>query len=255
MLLEQLESVLFSPENGDVLVSVGDIIDGGFENDDMIRLLDEPWFNVAYGNHEQLMKRATKSITEEDFDRVSSFLIDQGGLQMVYDLNNDIATVDSIKKVAESLTKKELHWVANGGAWFYDVFYAKGFAYRRAQAAKLFQAELPLAIEVNHPKGRVGVVHAGLKGNNWNNIEFIARYRPNQLLWMRDHIMAFENDEKPAVKLGLVQGVDALVVGHSVPKRGLPLILANTMYIDVGAKQGKPPFVIEITDVLNAVMK
>tara|TARA_R110000765_G_scaffold229427_2_gene332917 strand:- start:554 stop:775 length:222 start_codon:yes stop_codon:yes gene_type:complete len=73
-------------------------------------------------------------------------------------------------------------------------------------------------------------------------------------MWMRDHIVSFEEGKKSALKVGRVKGIDALVVGHSVPTRGLPLILANTMYLDVGAKQGKPPFVIEINELMNAII-
>jgi len=255
LLMEQLDKAMFSPENGDTLISVGDLIDSGSECDLALGLLDKPWFKMVMGNHEWLMNQATKDITQKDFDRVSSFLIDRNGLQKLYDLRDGIALDDVAQEIDDALTREELNWTANGGAWFYDVFEVKGFAFRKAQAVALDKANLPLAIEVDHPMGLVGVVHAGIKSNNWGLVGAVARFRPQQLMWMRDHINGFESGDKTAYEAGFVKGVDALVVGHSVSRRRLPLIIANTMYIDVNAKGGFAPFVIEIIELINATSK
>lgn len=255
LLVQELKAIGFSPENGDILVSVGDIIDAGGENDETLLLLDEPWFHVTEGNHENLMKKAIKKLTEKNFNYVSSFLVDRAGMQKIYDLVDGIATDEVEMEIRDALTNDELNWIANGGAWFYDVFDQKGYNYRQRQANALMAADLPLAIEVSHPLGLVGVVHAGLKSNNWSLVGSVARFRPAQLMWMRDHINAFESGKKNAYEAGFVKGVDALVVGHSIPEQKLPLVLANTMYLDVGAKSGSAPFIIELSELLKATLK
>ena len=253
LLMEQLNNVGFDIKRGDKLISVGDLIDSGFENDQTLSLISEPWVDVAEGNHEKMMRTATKNMTKKDFEIISSFLIDQNGLQKLQDIKDDIAGEEVHHEVGNTLSPAEIMWISNGGAWFYDVFETKGFKYRKAQADSLASAKLPIAIEVHHPLGLVGVVHAGIKSNNWNMVGAIARIRPSQLLWMRDHITAFEEGRSNAYKAGFVKGVDALVVGHSIPRGNVPLVLANTMYIDVNAKAGKAPFVIEIRELLKAV--
>lgn len=54
LFLDLLEHINFDPAK-DRLFSVGDIIDRGPENLQMLSLLDEPWFYMVRGNHEQLM--------------------------------------------------------------------------------------------------------------------------------------------------------------------------------------------------------
>lgn len=51
-----LEHVKFDV-NRDRLISVGDLVDRGPENELCLRLLEEPWFYAVQGNHEQLMSQ------------------------------------------------------------------------------------------------------------------------------------------------------------------------------------------------------
>lgn len=50
-----LEAVGFSPENGDRLVSVGDLVDRGAHSDAALEWLSEPWFHAVRGNHEDML--------------------------------------------------------------------------------------------------------------------------------------------------------------------------------------------------------
>lgn len=51
---EALAQRSFDPER-DRLLSVGDLVDRGPDNADCLALLDEPWFHVVRGNHEQML--------------------------------------------------------------------------------------------------------------------------------------------------------------------------------------------------------
>ncbi|ARU05867.1 hypothetical protein CCO03_15345 [Comamonas serinivorans] len=52
-----LAMVHFSPEQGDRLFSVGDLVDRGPESDEVLNWLDKPWFHAVAGNHEFLALR------------------------------------------------------------------------------------------------------------------------------------------------------------------------------------------------------
>lgn len=53
--LEQaLASISFSPESGDRLFSVGDLVDRGLESEKVAYLIGNPWFHAVRGNHEQM---------------------------------------------------------------------------------------------------------------------------------------------------------------------------------------------------------
>lgn len=49
-----LDAVGFSPDAGDRLISVGDLVDRGPESDDVLDWLREPWFHAVLGNHEDM---------------------------------------------------------------------------------------------------------------------------------------------------------------------------------------------------------
>lgn len=53
-LLEQLAAVDFDARH-DRLIAVGDLIDRGSENLEVLALLDQPWFHSVLGNHEIMM--------------------------------------------------------------------------------------------------------------------------------------------------------------------------------------------------------
>lgn len=62
-LMQQLDDVEFDREQ-DLLISVGDIIDRGPDSVRMIALIDEPWFVMTRGNHEDLATSAIEQLEE-----------------------------------------------------------------------------------------------------------------------------------------------------------------------------------------------
>lgn len=55
LLILQLKELKFSPENGDRLFSLGDIINRGDESEKCIELLFKSWFFCILGNHEDML--------------------------------------------------------------------------------------------------------------------------------------------------------------------------------------------------------
>lgn len=123
----------------------------------------------------------------------------------------------------------------NGGLWFYALDEDE-----RARAASAF-ARLPLAIEVETARGRVGLVHAEVPGDDWTafrkmlldaerfvpaNMDHIERFA----LWGRDIIrrrVAFEG----------VANIDRVYVGHTALADWHSI--HNVRYIDTGAVYGR----------------
>ena len=54
-LMWELESLSFDFQK-DRLFSVGDLVDRGPKNMEVLRLLDEPWFHAVKGNHEDMLQ-------------------------------------------------------------------------------------------------------------------------------------------------------------------------------------------------------
>jgi serine/threonine protein phosphatase 1 len=56
VLENRLKKIGFSPEKGDRLFSVGDLINRGPDSKDVLKWLDKPWFFPVLGNHEIMVQ-------------------------------------------------------------------------------------------------------------------------------------------------------------------------------------------------------
>jgi serine/threonine protein phosphatase 1 len=119
-------------------------------------------------------------------------------------------------------------YVRNGGAWFIGMPKVEQQDY-----AVAFQM-MPLAIEVDLGRCRIGIVHADCPVENWADLE-AALNGPNRdmfeewMLWSRARY-----DERRADG---VKGIDTVFVGHTVVPAGFRL--GNVAYIDTGAVYGR----------------
>lgn len=118
----------------------------------------------------------------------------------------------------------DLHF-SNGGAWFY------GLAERERADIIDRLSELPLLIEVEVPKGLVGLIHADVPGSDWGALK--ARLNAGRrdtehlvaaCLWSRTRIMSGD--------ASVVRGIGAVVVGHTAVDQ--PVMLGNVIHIDTG---------------------
>lgn len=131
------------------------------------------------------------------------------------------------------------NYIQNGGGWF------MGLPEERRKLIANVLATLPYAIEIETPKGLVGIVHAEVPGGDWS--AFVdelesdcsnKRFRNLRecALWMRDK--ASRQDQTH------VANVDRVYVGHT-PMREWR-VLGNVYYIDTGAVFGNKLTVCEI---------
>lgn len=118
----------------------------------------------------------------------------------------------------------DLHY-SNGGAWYYGL--AEGE--RAAIAARLVR--LPLWLEVEVPKGMIGVVHADVPGADWTAFKAGLerddggrKALREECLWSRRRIMSGDST--------MVRGIGAVVVGHTPLQQ--PVMLGNVIHIDTG---------------------
>ncbi len=101
-------------------------------------------------------------------------------------------------------------WTKYGGGWFVNLPRE-----RQRQFADAF-ALLPLVIEVPTPSGFVGIVHADIPPQNWSDLEqaLMLKQHRDHCQWSRRRI-----DQSIST---LVQGVRAVIVGHSPIDRPNP---------------------------------
>lgn len=124
------------------------------------------------------------------------------------------------------------NYLMNGGQWFFLLSDEK-----QQEVADEF-SWMPICIEVETNAGLVGIVHADIKGTNWQEfIEQLENPRSNNhlkdllehALWNRDRIRAMDDTG--------VEGLHMMYVGHTPVK--VPLPLGNVRYVDTGAVFGK----------------
>ena len=123
------------------------------------------------------------------------------------------------------------NYAMNGGKWFLLLSDEE-----RAVVANVLDT-LPLAIEVQTERGRVGIVHADIEGDDWDQwVELLTTANSNnkltdlkeQAMWSRDRIRHMDRTG--------VTGVAVMYVGHTPVKEITEL--GNVAYIDTGAVFG-----------------
>lgn len=120
------------------------------------------------------------------------------------------------------------NWVTfNGGAWWSDV---PDHLQPRIRAV---MEKLPLAMEIDTPKGRIGIVHADIPaGLHWKN--FVSMLNSDsdlqdQALWSRSRFKQIQMMGRTQP----VSGIDMIIFGHTPVSR--PIHEGNVVYIDTGA--------------------
>lgn len=136
----------------DRLFSVGDIIDRGPDSLLCLTLLDEPWFHMVRGNHEQLMIEAL-SYPEE---------IERKGL--------------------------ETYWMRCGGQWWQKYSDEEKSAIAEAYLEKL--SDLPYIITVGEGENRFNIVHSEfpstiLSDEDVDAITELDDHTKDVLIWSR----------------------------------------------------------------------
>lgn len=220
LLMVALQQQGFSAVKGDILVSVGDLIDRGPDSLKTLKLLEHDWFYAVMGNHEQLLLKGVAAMKG----------------------NGNIADI--------------LNWQTyNGGHWYSQHSHDSKVVATLLKAI----SELPLAIELLCEAGSIGVIHAAVPNNDWLDEAALAQeFGTKHALWHRENGLAarylqnaVDIDQTEDPFRHQVTGVDKVVVGHTIMTEGKPVYIGNTLYLDVGAANGVQPAVIRADKVLQ----
>lgn len=139
-------------------------------------------------------------------------------------------------------------WYKNGGVW--------GWVQGPEAASVWAQAldELPIAMEVMTPKGKVGLMHANPVLSSWdkirNYLETVEKTLPRpfsmdtfpkplqDMIWSRDRLYDMASAVALEEPYDNFPGVTALVLGHTIVRQ--PFKAGNIWAIDTGAYQETP---------------
>jgi len=177
----------------DRLIAVGDLIDHGQHNHQVLKWLDKPWFHAVQGNHEVLAIQAVRD---------------------------------------QALRSR---WYRKGGAW------ASRMQKRFLRQLRNALADLPVAIEVRTPAGKVGIVHADVPaGLRWREFLAALEQREQKIL---DHA-TWSRARQLQQCTRRVKGVQHVYVGHTPVPR--PVTLGNVTNLDTGAHRSRNLSVVEI---------
>jgi serine/threonine protein phosphatase 1 len=115
----------------------------------------------------------------------------------------------------------------NGGGWWLNINDSM-----KQDFADAFQ-EIPLAIEVQMPTTKIGIIHADIaQGVSWD--EFVASFDTDPkaasfAVWSRNRIRMTELTGQASY----VEGVDLMIVGHTPLKTAVQV--GNVYYLDTAA--------------------
>lgn len=200
-LQEVLNKIGFNPEQGDLLISVGDLIDRGEDSLAALDWLQKPWFHAVRGNHEE-------------------FIIDTF-------FHSDEAIAREAREV----------WINNGGDWYFLLPEADA---NRCRDLAAEARKLPYALDIRRTGAnarRFGVVHADHPENlDWDSFLLALRSQVKPALKVATWGRKAARLVKMRHQLDPVDGLDYIFHGHT-PMR-TPTRSGNRIFIDTGAAYG-----------------
>lgn len=199
----------------DRLIAVGDLVDRGKENMEVLALIGEPWFYTVIGNHELIMCDAL------------------GDTPQPY-------------HGAEAMH----HWHMCGGVWYKKLKAADIFELRNTYAPIILD-ELPVGIELIAENGKVvAITHAGIpRGWTWTQtrkaLECVQKLTDKVVVavtWTRTRIQSTEEQAD-------ILGCDLMINGHTPSRK--ETWRGNNVFIDLGAHTPYQLVPINILDLFN----
>lgn len=221
-LMNALDKVSFSPENGDLLVTAGDIVDRGPENVECLSLVYEKWFKTSYGNHEELMVKAITNGKESYEENV---------------------------------------WFYNGGIWYDSLSKAEKSEVNIIALEVLSKLPTVITV-ITKSGHRIGVVHASTSSYDWNDVIKDSQKPDaiTDMIWKRDHAnyvqKALRGNLTPLRSLYLrpIENIDSVVFGHTPMKNGL-VFSYNQAWLDTGVVFGNELVLIEDVELIEQARK
>ncbi len=195
-IIDAMSAVHFNVRR-DRLFVCGDLVDRGEENEEVVALIDEPWFFSVRGNHDQAaihLYRESQASTQTPPPAVAT-----------------------TSPAAPARVDDQ---------WLRDLI-----AHQPQAARSVVQqlARLPLAISIEGRHTRIGLVHADIpEGFSWQNA--LRALESGDPEWVRYVLWA-----RPAFGTGSdapIMGVDQIYVGHTPLVQ--PRCRGNVWYVDGG---------------------
>lgn len=217
-LIKQMKRVDFNPNNGDIIISVGDLTDRGPDNELCLNLLNQEWFFSIKGNHEEMMINA---LTEGEKSKAYKF------------------------------------WHSCGGDWYSKLPVMSKRMVKNVVFEKVYSLPKILTIKKGGKRIGVahGGIHSLMWEEVVKNIEDPSVSEYTQ--WSRDQANAAKfllknksTDRIPSGLLGRVSDVDAVVFGHTPMKKG-PILSRNMFWIDTGAVYGSKICMLEFDEIIK----
>jgi len=250
LLEKALGEVGFSAANGDVLYGLGDLIDRGPQNTDVLYRFTQPGYHTTLGNHEAIFLALLDNLSPEDAIDIATF-IHEGGMALIIEfVNDEKARVKYRSHLPEVLQANMLmvSWLYNGGAWFFvDANRRPAIQWEAIEYAK--QIDFHQAIELDTPLGKLGLVHAAVPDGDWSGTDRLAVDVDAYHLWDKHAAKLAFDDTSPAPTY--VANIDRVVVGHCITPTHRPLLSGNTVYMDTGAAKGLSPRVMSVSDIFS----
>jgi hypothetical protein len=241
----------YKRHEGHHLVLAGDSINGGPDSEGMIKKIvnDDNVFSVL-GNHEAYVLGLAKHLNKFDFNIIKNYLSTQSPTRSLIDVFSEPeyhSPCPTVTKGREQICQ----WVYNGGKWFFE----KSFEERMGLLKLLHQKQLPVALELTFPEGRIGVVHGTVPGLDWRRLQGnVSAEDTYCALWERGYIPGFRDKKIDVKSIRDVANIDAVVVGHTSAGFN-PVRLGNTWCLDVGAKRTGRPAVMTAKSILDSVKR
>lgn len=95
LLMKNLQEIKFNQET-DLLISVGDLIDRGSQNMECLRLVNEKWFAMVRGNHDQM---AIDGLIHNDLDMLHCWIYNGGDWFFKETEENQSEVIDLLKLI------------------------------------------------------------------------------------------------------------------------------------------------------------
>lgn len=257
LLLTALRAAGFDPRRGHRLYACGDLIDTGPQSAEMMDLMHTHWFRSVEGNHERMMMQALSGWDPVRYDAVMNYLHRQGGAEIMAQYAQGVATIDTITAFTDAVGTRFGRWLLKGGGGW---FLAPSMSFeRQAQLLNAWlSARAPRVIEVRAGISTFGVVHAQPLSDHWQDTSMGSGRGVEQILqWSRTDFHQFVGDGTQGAKQpgARVHGVDAVILGHCIIPTQQPVVCENRLYLDVGAKNGVLPCVMNAEDVLARIRR
>jgi len=252
LLKEAMDKAGFKPESGHKIILCGDVVDGHRGSTQAVAFLHHEYVDSVLGNHDVMMLNEAPKCDEKTYRIIADYFSHDNAVWQLKEyirgnyrfvMEKDFVPLPQIIEQDRDF----LRWVANDGDWYFRC----GYGEAKLALRKLQEANLPNTIEIKTPEGNIGVVHAAVPRLDWQALRSKRDVAVNDdSLWARRRLVAYQEGKISFDDFRDIEGLNALVLGHSNVKPGEICVINNSWYLDTNTKSGNMPCVIRASDIL-----